>query len=170
MSRLAAAALVLATFVLAALAGCAYSPARVQVGEDAAAVRQRVGAPAEMVATPEGERWVYPTGPLGQFTYAVDIGSNGRVAAVRQLLTDEHFNTIRRGEWDKKRVHENFGPPAEQSVIARRNREVWSYRYKQDGVWNSLMHVYFGPRGTVEDYHPGPDPLFEPRDVRDPPR
>lgn len=152
---------------LVLLAGCAASPARIAVGEDAASVQKRVGPPAQLVATPDGERWLYPTGPLGQLSFAVEIGPDHKVKAVKQVLTDEHFAEIVRGSWDQKRVREEFGPPAEESVQPRRHATIWSYRYKQDGVWNSLMHIYFDPQGLVQDYHPGPDPLYEPRDARD---
>ena len=44
------------------------------------------------------------------------------------------------------------------------NYEVWSYRYKEAGVWNSLMHVHFDGQGVVRHMLNGPDPMYEPRD------
>ena len=57
-----------------------------------------------------------------------------------------------------------FGPPAEQGGVGLPSsiQIVWSYRYKQNGVWDSLMHVYFGTDGErVTRFHPGPDPMYE---------
>jgi hypothetical protein len=152
--------IVLALSVLLA-AGCASHPSSIRVGEPAAEVVARLGTPAETVRRTVGERLVYPTGPMGQAAYLVDIGPDGRVSAVTQALTDERFAQIRKGEWDQARVRQEFGPPAESVVLTLKQQLVWSYRYKQQGVWNSLMHVHFDHDGIVQDYYPGPDPMFE---------
>ena len=38
--------------------------------------------------------------------------------------------------------------------------EVWSYRYKEAGVWNSLMSVHFDQQGVVRQMLNGPDPML----------
>jgi hypothetical protein len=43
------------------------------------------------------------------------------------------------------------------------NYEVWSYRYKEAGVWNSMMHVHFDERGIVRQMLNGPDPRYDDR-------
>jgi hypothetical protein len=41
--------------------------------------------------------------------------------------------------------------------------EVWSYRYKQDKLWNSYMNIYFNGRGEVVRTENTPDPLLDDR-------
>jgi hypothetical protein len=45
--------------------------------------------------------------------------------------------------------------------LSLRGLEVWSYRYKQSGVWNSMMHIHFSKDGIVREMQSGPDPLYE---------
>jgi hypothetical protein len=149
---------------LALIAGCASHPSAVKVGEDAAEVRTRLGAPYETVKRADGERLVYPIGTFAQQSYLIEVGADGRVTAVTPALTDQRFGMIQRGQWDQTRVRQEFGPPVETGVVPLKQQSVWSYRYKRDGVWDSLMHVYFDAQGKVQDYHPGPDPFFDPED------
>jgi len=57
-----------------------------------------------------------------------------------------------------------IGHPAETSYLPLRDLEVWSYRYKEAGVWNSIMHVHFDRNGIVRMMLNGPDPMFEVRE------
>lgn len=145
------------------VAACASHPSRIRVGEAGADVRSRVGEPYDVVRTEDGaERWLYPTGPMGQYAWFVEVGADGRVRAVTQALTDERFYMIRKGEWNQARVRREFGPPAEVSAQPLKRHVIWSYRYRQDGVWNSLMHIHFDEEGIVREVYPGPDPHFDP--------
>jgi hypothetical protein len=42
--------------------------------------------------------------------------------------------------------------------------EVWSYRYRESGVWNSMMHVHFDQAGVVRQMLNGPDPRYQDHD------
>jgi hypothetical protein len=145
-----------------ALVGCASHASLIRVGESAADVRARVGVPFVVTRTADGERLLYPTAPFGQSAYLVDVGRDGRVRGVSEALTDERFYRITKGEWTLAQVQQEFGPPAETSVQPLKHQQIWSYRYRQQGVWNSLMHVHFDEAGIVQDYYPGPDPHFDP--------
>lgn len=153
---------------VAVLAACASHPSMIRVGESAADVRSRVGTPYSVAPSGDGERLLYPTAPMGQGAYLVDIDHDGRVRSITQALTDERFGQIRKGEWTQARVQQEFGPPAETSVQPLKNQSIWSYRYRQQGVWNSLMHVHFDTAGIVQEYFPGPDPHFDPDSRRFP--
>lgn len=149
----------------ALLGGCASHPSSIRAGEAIADVLSRVGAPAVTAPRADGQRLLFATAPMGQQAYLVDVDRVGRVAAVTDALTDGRFAAIRIGDWDQARVRQEFGPPAETIWLSLKHHHVWSYRYRQQGTWNSLMHVHFDADGIVRDVYPGPDPLFD-RDGR----
>lgn len=148
------------------LAGCAAPLFREAptVGEPVAAVVAKLGQPTSVYPTLDGQILEYATGPMGQFTWMASIGPDGRLKAYEQVLTGEKFATIKIDQATKEDVLRTIGRPAERSRVAMHNYEVWSYRYKEAGVWNSLMHVHFDQNGIVRQMLNGPDPLFEPRE------
>lgn len=135
------------------------------VGEPLAAVTATLGPPTAVYPAPDGGQVLeYATAPFGQFTWMAGIGPDGRLRSYEQVLTGEKFATIKVDRATKADVLRTIGRPAEQSRVRLRNYEVWSYRYKEAGVWNSLMHVHFDEAGVVRQMMNGPDPLFEVRD------
>ena len=83
---------------------------------------------------------------------------------VLPLLTDPHFKVLETGTWGPDRVRCEFGPPAriDEAGLGEKREVVWSYRYKENSVWNSLMYVYMGRDGSgVTHFHPGPDPMYD---------
>jgi len=134
-------------------------------GEPLAAVTAKLGQPTGSYPAPDGGRMLeYATGPMGQFTWMAHIGPDGRLVSYEQVLTGEKFATIKIDKANKADVLSTIGRPAERSGVAMHNYEVWSYRYKEAGVWNSLMHVHFDQAGVVRMMQNGPDPMFEPRE------
>lgn len=148
-------ALALACAALAC--GCANYPSHIAPGMTRAEVVQRFGEPSVDTNTPSGELMIYATGPMGQFAYAARFGPSGQVDAVDQVLTPRHFARIRRDEWTKADILENFGPPAARRTI--RDHETWDYRYKEDDVYNSLFTITFDEAGVVAKTENGPDLL-----------
>ncbi|WP_229429739.1 outer membrane protein assembly factor BamE [Massilia sp. ZL223] len=143
-----------------ALAGCTLPQAPLP-GEPLEAVRAKLGAPTAVYPMPDGQMLEYATGPFGQYTYMARIGQDGRLVSWEQVLTGEKFATIKIDRATKEDVLRTLGRPAEVSRVALRNYEVWSYRYKEAGVWDSLMHVHFDEQGVVRQMMNGPDPRFE---------
>lgn len=149
------------------LAGCAgplfyQAPA---VGEPVAAVIAKRGQPTATYPAPDGgQLFEYATAPFGQFTWMARIGADGRLVSYEQVLTGEKFATIKVDQATKADVLRTIGRPAETGRVHLRNYEVWSYRYKEAGVWNSLMHVHFDEAGIVRQMMNGPDPMFDVRD------
>jgi len=148
-----------------ALAGCA-SLGDVAVGTSLDQVVAQFGEPdVRCPADGGGENLVWSTQPYGQYAWHIRTDPQGRVGAVRAALTDANFQRLRTGVWTQHDVVCAFGSPARRSSVGLPSvrQQVWSYRYRQEGVWNSLMHVYFGRDGArVTHFHPGPDPLFDP--------
>ena len=153
----------LATTLL--LAACATRPAPLP-GETADVVQAKLGKPTSIYVDPDGaaRSLEYATGPMGQYTWMARLGPDGRLTAYEQVLTGEKFATLKVDQATKEQVLRTIGRPAERSHVAMQNYEVWSYRYKEAGVWNSLMHVHFDEQGVVRQMMNGPDPMYEPRD------
>jgi len=133
-------------------------------GDSAEVVQAKMGAPTGVYQDGDDRVLEYATGPMGQFTYMARLGPDGRLRSYEQVLTGEKFATIKIDQATHADVLRIVGRPAEQSRVAMHNYEVWSYRYKEAGVWNSLMHVHFDAQGVVRQMLNGPDPMYEPRD------
>jgi hypothetical protein len=85
------------------------------------------------------------------------------VGEFEQVLTDRSFDRLSEGVWTPERVQCEFGPPEKISGtgLPGEVQVVWSYRYRQYGVWYSLMYVFFGTDGkVVTQFFAGPDPMF----------
>lgn len=155
----------LPALALAACAGINDIPPDAPVSEAMAVM----GKPRLSCPLPDGgQRLVWSTQPTGQYAWRADTDASGRIVGrVIPVLTDEEFRTVQSGRWTRQDVRCAFGPPAESSEVGLPSvrQVVWSYRYRQNGVWNSLMHIYFSNDGEyVTRMHPGPDPMFDPDD------
>lgn len=120
----------------------------------------RSGAPAARYVDAKGQILEYSS-IWSQYAYMARIGKNGRLVSWEQVLTTEKFATVRVGTTTKPEVLHTFGRPAETSYLSLPKLEVWSYRYKEGGVWNSMMHVHFDQAGIVRMMQNGPDPMYE---------
>ena len=145
------------------LAGCAMRTAP-DTGDPADVVQAKMGAPTAVYTDGAARTLEYATGPMGQYTWMAHLGPDGRLASYEQVLTSEKFATVKIDQATKDQVLRTFGRPAERSHVAMHDYEVWSYRYKEAGVWNSLMHVHFDGQGVVRQMLNGPDPMYDPRD------
>jgi len=153
-----------ALLALAATAGCT-TMASIPPGTPLAEVESQYGRPNFSCPLPDGgQRAIWTQQPLGQYAWASDVGPDGRTNGVQAILTDAYFERLREGTWTAGQVQCAFGPPAlvREVGLPSVRQVVWSYRYKQSGVWNSLMHVYMGRDGDrVTRFHPGPDPMYD---------
>ncbi|EFP65149.1 hypothetical protein HMPREF1004_03197 [Ralstonia pickettii] len=132
------------------------------VGQPASAVEARFGTPPERYPRAGGgTRWLYPTQPYGQFTYAADFDASGKLVSFRQILTTMDFAQIRVGTATQNDVLQTFGKPEETAYFRLMDRQVWSYRFKHEGVWPSLMHFYFDRDGVVRLTQVSPDPMYD---------
>ena len=149
----------LLTMALSACAALTREPPA--VGDPIATVVAKFGQPTATYPAPPGQVLEYATGPFGQATYMASIGQDGRLTAFEQVLTGEKFATIKVDRATKTEVLHTLGRPAERSYLSLSDLEVWSYRYKESGVWNSMMHVHFDRGGIVRMMQTGPDPMYE---------
>ena len=130
-------------------------------GDSADTVKLKLGEPTSSYSAGPEQLLEYAHGPMGQSTFMAHIGADGRLTAFEQVLTSEKFATIMVGTATRDDVLRTVGRPAEKSYLPLRDFEVWSYRYKESGVWNSMMHVHFDRSGVVRMMQNGPDPMYE---------
>jgi hypothetical protein len=137
----------LGIFLTALLAGCAGHGRNLQPGADATAVRSQMGAPTEVVKLGDGgEAWFYPGGFRN--TLRVELGPDGKVRAVEQVLDERHFDRIVDGKTTRDELRAMLGPPFYVRQLS--SREVlWEYRYlwASDEPWT--LYVGIGPDGVV---------------------
>ena len=145
------------------LAGCATRTPPAP-GDAADVVQAKLGTPTAVYADGAGRSLEYATGPMGQYTWMARLGPDGRLTNYEQVLTGEKFATIKIDQATKDQVLQILGRPAERSRVAMHDYEVWSYRYKEAGVWNSLMHVHFDHQGVVRQMMNASDPMYNPQD------
>lgn len=147
------------------LAGCT-SMANLPAGSTLAAVEAQYGKAGTVCQRDDGsQRMVWSTQPLGQYAWGTNVNTAGVIDRITLVLSDPNFQQLGSGNWTEAQVICEFGPPAEISWVGlpSSSHKVFSYRYKQNGAWDSLMYVYFDKySGLVNRFHAGPDPLFEP--------
>ena len=97
---------------------------------------------------------------MGQYAYMAEIGPDGRLVSFEQVLTDERFASLRIGQSTQADVIRTVGHPPGWNRWVFEDGERWSYRYKENGVWDAMMTVYFDRNGVVEAMRSYIDPLF----------
>jgi hypothetical protein len=148
--------------LLAFLAACStLFPPPVNVGDTETDVIAKRGPPTHRYEDGRDHLLEYMHGPWGQETYMARIGPDGRIISFEQVLTTQKFATIKIGEATKSDVLRIIGHPSEISYLSLSELEVWSYPYKENRVWNSLMHVHFDKSGIVRKMLNSPDTRFE---------
>lgn len=153
----------LAVFLSTSLGACAaFTPVTLASGESEQAVLAKLGKPTGRFDDGADHLLEYARAPFGQQTYMARIGPDGKLISYEQVLTSQKFALIKPAITRKEEVLRIIGGPTETSFLSLPQLEVWSYRYKESGAWNSLMHVHFNKAGVVEKLMNGPDPLYEP--------
>ena len=150
---------VLSMAAITLLVGCVnYSS--VKPGMTVTEAIQKLGKPSTTCKRNDGtERLIWTMQPYGQYAWGTNTSKQGTVVGLQQLLTDAHFQVLASGRWTDKELACEFGEPANKDGVSKGNEIVWAYRYKQEGVWDSMMYVYMGPQGNlVNRFHPAPDP------------
>jgi outer membrane protein assembly factor BamE (lipoprotein component of BamABCDE complex) len=150
--------------VALSLSACSTFSRTPPAGTPLADVTAKLGKPDAIYPDPAGGQVLeYRGQPMGQFQHMARIGADGRLVSYEQVLTSDNFAKVQPARWTRDDVLRNFGRPAEVSRDRANNDEVWSYRYKQDGIWNSFMNIYFNVRGEVRRTENTADPLLDDR-------
>lgn len=142
---------------IAILAGCTTLNPPLQPGEPEQSVITKLGSPTHIYQDGTDKLFEYTTGPWGQQTYMARISASGKLISYEQVLTNQKFATLKIGTSTKNDVLRTVGTPSETSYLSLSQLEVWSYPYKESGVWNSEMHIHFDKSGIVRKLENGPD-------------
>ena len=76
---------------------------------------------------------------------------------------NDSFKPIQLGITTQADLLRLYGPPDDTMYLQLRGLTVWSYRYKESSVWDSMMHVMTDRQGVVREMMSGPDPEKEER-------
>lgn len=94
-------------------------------------VRSRFGTPEAVWDAPGGGRiFEYNRQPAGQKNYLITIGADGRMSALRQVLTPENFARITPG-MAMEDVRKLLGKPAKVTPYALKRETEWDWRWLQ---------------------------------------
>ena len=161
--RLPARTIASSALLALALSGCAQlfrqpPPPGASLSE----VTTALGQPAASYPEPDGGQVLeYRGQPMGQFQHMARIGADGRLLSYEQVLTTQNFAQVRIGYWNRDDILRHFGRPAEVARERVNDDEVWSYRYKEKGVWDSLMNITFTKGGVVRQMAVTADPVLD---------
>ena len=154
-----AAALAAATFSLLALAAC--DPQRISELKEGvsteADVRDRFGAPENVWDEPGGARtFEYNRQPAGQVNYMIAIGPDGKLIAVRQVLTPENFAKVQPG-MGMDAVRRLLGKAAKVVPYPLKGETHVQWRFANARNEPQVFTVVQGPGAQVLRTETGPD-------------
>lgn len=132
-ARRSGARMALAAVLLMGLGGC--DPQRIGELEEGvsteADVRARFGEPENVWDAPDGGRvFEYNRQPQGQKNYMITIGRDGKMSALRQVLTPENFARVQPGMMMED-MRKLLGKPAKVTPYALRREYEWEWRWVQ---------------------------------------
>ena len=132
---------------LLALAGC--DPQRIAELEEGVStetdVRARFGQPENIWEGPGGARiFEYNRQPAGQKNYMITIGPDGKMSALRQVLTPENFARVQPG-MGIETVRKMLGKPAKVHPYPLKNESDWEWRWVQPPNSAMVFTVTVGP-------------------------
>ena len=145
------AAVFAAAFSLLALTAC--DPQRISELREGvsteADVRDRFGVPENVWDEPGGARTLeYNRQPAGQVNYMITIGPDGRMTALRQVLTPDNFARVRPG-MRMDEVRRLLGKPAKVTPYALK-QETWAdWRFAQAPNQAMVFTAIYGPDQVV---------------------
>lgn len=94
-------------------------------------VRARFGEPENIWDGPDrGRIFEYNRQPQGQKNYMITIGTDGKMSALRQVLTPENFARVQPGMMMED-LRKMLGKPAKVTPYALRRETEWEWRWVQ---------------------------------------
>lgn len=142
------------------LAAC--DPQRIKELEEGvsteADVRARFGQPENVWDEPGGARtFEYNRNPAGHQNYMITIGPDGKMSALRQVLTPANFARVQPG-MGMEEVRRMLGKPAKRTPYELKKEEAWDWRYMQPPNTSMVFTVWFNPDYKVIRTSTAPDP------------
>ena len=121
-------------------------------------VRAKFGEPENVWDAPGGGRiFEYNRQPAGQRNYMITVGSDGRMSALRQVLTPVNFAKVVPG-MAMEDVRRLLGKPAKITPFALKGEIHYDWRYLDAPSTSLLFTVVFSPDYRVLRTLSVPDP------------
>lgn len=152
---------VLALAALATVAGCdAQRISELQPGVSTEAdVRDRFGIPENTWNEANGSRTLeYNRQPAGTENFMITVGADGKLVAVRQVLTAENFARVQPG-MGMDEVRRLLGKPAKTTRFDLTGDTHVDWRFQEDANTRKVFTVITRGDGKVLRTQFGPDPL-----------
>jgi outer membrane protein assembly factor BamE (lipoprotein component of BamABCDE complex) len=106
-------------------------------------VRAAFGEPENVWDEPGGAKTLeYNRNPAGHRNYMVTIGTDGKMSALRQVLTPENFAKVKPG-MPMEQVRRMLGKPAHRQDFALKQEQAWDWRYLEPPNQSMLFTVWF---------------------------
>lgn len=131
---------------------------KLSIGQSTEAdVRDAMGAPHQIWPEVDGSRTLeYNRQPAGHVNYMLVIGPDGRLQAIRQVLTAQEFAKIRPGmHYDQ--VRRLLGKPAKDVWYPLQQEHHVDWRYLQDATTKGMFTVVLDAQRVVRRAYTGPD-------------
>jgi len=134
-----------ASALLLALAGCDQQAIK-ELEEGVATeadVRARFGEPEKIWDAPDGGRtFEYNRQPAGHRNYMITIGTDGKMSALRQVLTPQNFAKVQPGMMMEE-VRKMLGKPARITPFERQGEVAYDWRYLESPNTHMVFTVFF---------------------------
>ena len=106
-------------------------------------VRARFGEPEKIWDAPDGGRtFEYSRQPMGSQNYMITIGIDGKMSALRQVLTPQNFAKVLPG-MPMEDVRKMLGKPMKITPYVLKKEVVYDWRYNEPPNTSMIFSVYF---------------------------
>ena len=106
-------------------------------------VRARFGEPEKIWDAPDGGRtFEYNRQPAGHRNYMITIGTDGKMSALRQVLTPQNFAKVQPGMMMEE-VRKMLGKPARITPFERQGEVAYDWRYLDSPNTHMVFTVFF---------------------------
>lgn len=148
------------TLAIVLLAGC--DPQRIAQLQPGVSSEQDVralfGEPDAVWDAPGGGRVLeFDRQPAGHENYMIDLGPDGKLIAVRQVLQPQTFAQVQPG-MDREQVRRLLGKPAKTTPYPLKQETAVDWRFIGPANAAMVFTVWFDLQGRVLRAAPGPDP------------
>ena len=124
-------------------------------------VRARFGEPEKVWDAPDGGRiFEYNRQPMGRQNYMITIGTDGKMSALRQVLTPRNFALVQPG-MVMEDVRKMLGKPMKITPYVLKKEVVYDWRYNEPPNTSMIFSVYFDNDLRVLRTGSMPDPELE---------
>ena len=134
-----------ASALLLGLAGCDQQAIK-ELEEGVATeadVRARFGEPEKIWDAPDGGRtFEYNRQPAGHRNYMITIGPDGKMSALRQVLTPQNFAKVQPGMMMEE-VRKMLGKPARITPFELKGEVAYDWRYLESPNTHMVFTVFF---------------------------